>query len=391
MLAKGDANEKAGDEVMGYVAVKGGTHAIEESIKQLKYERLKQGTVLETEKIEGGMRGLIDQVMSESSLYSPKLAAIAIKQAEGNPEEAVFLLRAYRSTLPRKHYSRVADPAEMMVERRISASFKDIPGGQVLGASTDYTHRLLDFSLVSETDKDALNWLETYQLESLPQQDSESTGRFPKVLDYLRKEGLMAVCADDNQEPDDVTKKSLEFPSSRSQRLQILTRGQTGSVTSFAYAVIRGYGALHPTVGELRVGSLPVYIDNPMDIQKEEEDAYYIGEIQVTEAEMLIPVTIAKGNGKDEIEFEIGYGICYGQNETKTIAMGILDHSLERGNAEYPSEDEEFVLYHIDSVESTGFISHLKMPHYVTFQSKLDSVRKTKKDEVEADTDAIKL
>ena len=29
---------------------------------------------------------------------------------------------------------------------------------------------------------------------------------------------------------------------------------------------------------------------------------------------------------------------------------------------------------HIDSVEATGFISHLKLPHYVTFQSKLDSV-----------------
>jgi alpha-D-ribose 1-methylphosphonate 5-triphosphate synthase subunit PhnI len=188
----------------------------------------------------------------------------------------------------------------------------------------------------------------------------------------------------------------LEFPSSRSQRLQILTRGQTGAVTSLAYAVIRGYGALHPTVGELRLGSLPVYIDDPVDEMKEEEDSYYIGEIKVTEAEMLIPVTIQKGNGKEEIEFEIGYGICYGQNETKAIAMGILDNSLEKGNAEYPTQDEEFVLYHIDSVESTGFISHLKMPHYVTFQSKLDSVRKTKKDEgmtdgKEADTNAIKI
>ncbi len=380
---------------MGYVAVKGGTHAIEESIKRLKYERLKQGTVLETEKVEAGMRGLIDQVMSESSLYSPMLAAIAIKQAEGNPEEAVFLLRAYRSTLPRKHYSRIADPEQMQIERRISASFKDIPGGQVLGATTDYTHRLLDFDLVSETDEDAWQWIREFQLENEQHSESNHTGHFPKVLDYLRNEGLMAECELDNKEPDDVTKKSLEFPSSRSQRLQILTRGQTGTVTSLAYAVIRGYGALHPTVGELRIGSLPVYIDNPVDEMKEEEDSYYIGEIKVTEAEMLIPVTVQKGNGREEIEFEIGYGICYGQNETKAIAMGILDNSLESGNAEYPTQDEEFVLYHIDSVESTGFISHLKMPHYVTFQSKLDSVRKTKKDEgmnrKEADTDAIKV
>lgn len=96
---------------------------------------------------------------------------------------------------------------------------------------------------------------------------------------------------------------------------------------------------------------------------------------------MIVPVTVEKEHGKKEIEFQIGYGLCYGQNETKAIAMGILDNSLEKGNPEYPTSDEEFVLFHIDSVESTGFISHLKMPHYVTFQSKLDSARKTKRKE----------
>lgn len=363
---------------MGYVAVKGGTLAIEEAIKRLKYERVKKGTVLDIRQIEAGMRGLIDQVMSEASLYSELLAAIAIKQAEGNPEEAVFLLRAYRSTLPRKHYSRTVQSVDMRVERRISASFKEIPGGQILGATTDFTHRLLDFSLMDETEEEALRWLSGFERESGNDDDTDLS-RLPKVLDYLRKEGLIAECEPDEREPDDVTRKSLEFPSTRSQRLQILTRGQTGAVTSLAYAVIRGYGQLHPTVGELRVGYLPVYIDNPVHPFGEDEEAYYIGEIKVTEVEMLIPVTVEKEGGKKEIEFEIGYGLCYGQNETKAIAMGILDNCLERKNPEYPSHDEEFVLYHIDSVESTGFISHLKLPHYVTFQSKLDSVRKTKK------------
>ncbi|KKB38048.1 carbon-phosphorus lyase complex subunit PhnI [Bacillus thermotolerans] len=366
---------------MGYVAVKGGTRAIEESIKRLKYERLKNGTVLDVGQIEGGMRSLIDQVMSESSLYSPLLASLAIKQAEGSPEEAVFLLRAYRSTLPRKHYSRVAEPERMRVERRISASFKDIPGGQVLGATTDYTHRLLDFELMSETEEAVQRWLSDFYEDSFRSDEKVPSEYFPKVLDYLRKEGLMEICEIDDTEPDDVTKKSLKFPSSRSQRLQILTRGQTGAVTSLAYAVIRGYGTLHPTVGELRVGSLPVYIDDPVNESQEEEESYYIGDVKVSEAEMLVPVTVEKERGIEEVEFEVGYGICYGQNETKAIAMGILDNSLEQGEARYPTQDEEFVLYHIDSVESTGFISHLKMPHYVTFQSKLDSARKTKQTE----------
>ena len=59
------------------------------------------------------MRGMVDQVMSESSLYSEFLAALAIKQSEGNMEEAVFLLRAHRSTLPRTYYTRVVETENM--------------------------------------------------------------------------------------------------------------------------------------------------------------------------------------------------------------------------------------------------------------------------------------
>lgn len=347
-------------------------------MKRIKFERIKQGKVLDVTRIEGGMRGLIDQIMSESSLYDETLAALAIKQAEGSPEEAVFLLRAYRSTLPRKHYSRAVHTREMRVERRISASFKDIPGGQILGASVDYSHRLLDFDLMHETDEDAARWLEAFagELGSLPE-----AGRPPelmKVMDYLIEQGLMACPVDDHTEPDDVTRRSITFPASRSQKLQVLTRGQTGTVTSLAYAVIRGYGVSHPTVGELRVGRVPVCIDDPLGSSADAEDSYYIGEIKVTEAEMLMSAAVVKEQGGKELSFEIGYGLCYGQNETKAIAMGILDHSLEQGDSRFPTQDQEFVLYHIDSVESTGFMSHLKLPHYVTFQSKMNDVRKTK-------------
>lgn len=364
---------------MGYVAVKGGTVAIEESIKRLKYERLKKGKVLDFHEIEGGMRCLVDQVMSESSLYSETLAAMAIKQAEGSPEDAVFLMRAYRSTLPRNHYSRTVHSEDMLVERRVSASFKDIPGGQILGAAYDYVHRLIDFDLNDETEEDAIKWLQDFARDNGIDNDNTDLANLPKVLDYLREEGLIATCDNNDIGPDDITRESVQFPTSRSERLQILTRGQTGAVISLGYAALRSFGALHPTVGELRVGSLPVYVDNPFNEANEDEDAYYIGDIKVTEVETLFPVPVQKENGLKEVEFGIGYGICYGQNETKAIAMSILDHCLETGNTEYPTHNEEFVLLHIDSVESTGFISHLKLPHYVTFQSELDSVRKSKK------------
>lgn len=364
---------------MAYVAVKGGSEAIEESIKRLTFKRIHSQQVLEIEAIMAGMQGMIDQVMSESSLYSEFLAALAIKQSQGNMEEAVFLLRAHRSTLPRNYYTRVVETDNMFVERRISASFKDIPGGQILGASYDYTHRLMDFGLLSESKETMQEWLRAYEQESQQVSEAKTLQALPKVVEFLRKEGLFSTYEEDQTEPVDVTKRSVQFPTTRSERLQILTRGQTGAVTSFGYAAIRGYGAVHPTVGELRVGMLPLTIAYPTDQTSDEENDFYIGQIKVTEVESFIPITIKNENNEEEIEFEIGYGICYGQNETKAIAMSILDQALEHGNKDYPTHDEEFILMHIDSVESTGFISHLKLPHYVTFQSKLDSVRKIKK------------
>ena len=165
---------------MAYVAVKGGTEAIEASIKRLKFERIHSQELLEVQTIMATMRGMVDQVMSESSLYSEFLAALAIKQSEGNMEEAVFLLRAHRSTLPRLYYTRVVETDMMAVERRISASFKDIPGGQILGASYDYTHRLMDFELIDESKSSMQAWLDQYLDEEVPATEETDLTSLPK-------------------------------------------------------------------------------------------------------------------------------------------------------------------------------------------------------------------
>ncbi|MCH7322521.1 carbon-phosphorus lyase complex subunit PhnI [Solibacillus sp. MA9] len=359
---------------MAYVAVRGGKEAIEASLEHLFYERVKHGENVQIETLIATMRGFLDQIMSESSIFSERLAALAMKQSEGNFEEAVFLLRAHRSTLPRIHYSTVTDPRDMFVLRRISASFKDIPGGQILGASHDYFHRLLDFTLEGETQADVLLKKAGFEQAELPEMSNLPLERLPKVMDYLRQEGLLREFPESNAEPSDVTKEAFEFPTNRSQRLQTLTRGITGTVTSLGYAGLRGYGASHPNVGEVRVGWQPIHL-----VIDDEEDPYYIGSFKLTEVESFIPVNVEK-NGKQELEFDVGYGACFGQNETKAIAMSIVDHALEVGG-DTPIHDEEFVLRHVDIIESTGFISHLKMPHYVTFQSKLEQIRSIKKEE----------
>ncbi len=369
---------------MGYVAVRGGGKAIEESLRLLECERVQGSAAWSVDDVAGTFPELVDQVMGEASLYAPQLAALALKQAQGSPDEAVFLLRAFRSTLERPYVSRPVDTAEMRPDRRISAAFKDVLGGQILGATRDYSHRLLAFELAEE-DEAALSCkreeLDAHFAAASPVSAPASAPApttLPRVLDYLRKEGLVDPVVPSDAEPMDATMCPLSFPAPRSVRLQTLSRGMTQAVEALGYAAIRGFGPAHPTVGELRRGLVAVAVDHPC-AQGDPEDAYYLGSVPVTEVESVF---MAEGeiasDGKDRLSLAVGYGLVFGRAETKAIAMSVLDRCLDIGDARYPTQDEEFVLYHVDGVEATGFISHLKLPHYVTFQSKLSSVRTTR-------------
>src|SRR3982750_1271219 len=129
-----------------YVAVKGGERAIENAHRLLAHERRGDRDVPEISlaQISEQLALGVDRVMSEGSLYDRELAALAMKQARGDMIEAIFLVRAFRATLPRFGASEPVDTGGMQVQRRISSTFKDIPGGQILGPTFDYTHRLLD-------------------------------------------------------------------------------------------------------------------------------------------------------------------------------------------------------------------------------------------------------
>ena len=352
---------------MAYVAVTGGKEAIEHANNLIKYYRIKNGNDLTVNMIKNQMRGLVDRVMSEGGLYSEDLAALSIKQSEGNVEESVFLLRAFRSTLPRKYYSNTVETENMKIIRRISAAFKDIPGGQLLGPTYDYSHRLLDFDLVEE--KNCETWIRNLKQEVKENYIDEDI-KYSKISNILREEGLIKNYKALEFEPFDITRDKICFPLPRSGRLQMLSRGESGAITAIGYSSLRGYGGnIHPTVAELRVGDIEIDIPYPLD----ESENYYLGDMRVTEVENIFP----EDDGED-IEFKLGYGLVMGQNETKAIAMSVLDRNLDIPG-DSPAQDEEFVLYHIDSIESSGFISHLKLPHYVTFQSKLDRIRSNKK------------
>jgi len=356
-----------------YVAVKGGEQAIEAAHAQLAEERRGSRAVPELTlvQIEQQLGLAVDRVMTEGSLYDRDLAALAIKQARGDLVEAIFLLRAYRTTLARFGASRPVDTTFMTVRRRVSATFKDVPGGQILGPTFDYTHRLLDFSLAAPAREPAPGRPDSEPVS--PESGQPSTSAPARVVDVLDREGLIEPerSDEDSRTVGDITREPLVFPAERDVRLQSLARADEGFVLALGYATQRGYGRNHPFAAEIRLGEVE------LELAPEELGfAITIGELTVTECQMVNQFT---GSATAPPQFTRGYGLTFGHTERKAMAMALVDRALrarELGETPHtPPQDEEFVLYHGDNVEASGFVQHLKLPHHVDFQSELVLLR----------------
>jgi alpha-D-ribose 1-methylphosphonate 5-triphosphate synthase subunit PhnI len=366
-----------------YVAVKGGEKAIK-AAHQLQAERRrgdKNVAELSVEQISQQLSLAVERVMTEGGIYDRELAALAIKQASGDQVEAIFLLRAYRTTLPMLTTCVPLKTQNMQVARRISAIYKDLPGGQQLGPTYDYSHRLLDFTLLAGQGCDTpTNEHQGHTQASSAQNASthdaqtatDAAQPFSKVFTLLEQQGLARPEVDSGAEPDDITQQAIRYPCSRAARLQQLSRGDEGFLLSLAYSTQRGYGRNHPFAGEIRSGEVAIEI-----CPDELGFNITIGSVLLTECEMV--------NGfvspvDDAPHFTRGYGLAFGMSERKAMAVALLDRALQTERydepAASPAQDEEFVLAHADNVEAAGFVSHLKLPHYVDFQSELELLRK---------------
>ncbi|HSI40968.1 MAG TPA: carbon-phosphorus lyase complex subunit PhnI [Xanthobacteraceae bacterium] len=354
-----------------YVAAKGGERAIRNAHALLARRRRGDTRLpdITLAQIAGQLALAVDRVMAEGSLYDAALAALAVKQARGDLIEAIFLIRAFRTTLPRFGASVPLDTATMLVRRRVSATYKDLPGGQLLGPTFDYTHRLLDPGLA----KDGA----VPEAAVLPAAHEP----MPRVTDLLGAEGLVeASPPDDGTEPFDITRTPLAFPADRAARLQSLARGDEGFLLALGYSTQRGYARSHPFVGEIRFGDVEVSF-----FAEELGFEVSLGTVQVTECQMINQF---KGSAQVPPHFTRGYGLVFGQCERKAMAMALVERALrwselgeEQGS---PAQDEEFVLSHADNVQATGFVEHLKLPHYVDFQAELELVRRLRAEYAEA-------
>jgi alpha-D-ribose 1-methylphosphonate 5-triphosphate synthase subunit PhnI len=348
-----------------YVAVKGGERAILNSYRLVDAYRRGDPSVpeLTLAQIREQMPLAVSRVMAEGSLYNPHLAALALKQAAGDQIEAVFLLRAYRTTLARFGYSVPVDTGAMRLRRRISSTFKDVPGGQVLGPTYDYTQRLLDFSLEAER-----------QLEPMPMSAAPADQGMARVTDLLENEELVEAEAipPGDPTPPDLTREPLTLPASRAARLQNLARADEGFLLSMGYSTQRGYGNTHPFAAEIRYGTAEVEL-----FVEELGFAVTVGEVELTECQMISQFA---GSAEEAPRFTRGYGLVFGYNERKAMSMALVDRSMRAAElgeaADAPANDIEFMLYHSDNVEASGFVQHLKLPHYVDFQTNLELLRR---------------
>jgi alpha-D-ribose 1-methylphosphonate 5-triphosphate synthase subunit PhnI len=302
--------------------------------------------------------------MTEGSVYDEELAALAIKQAAGDLVEAIFLLRAYRTTLPRWGFSAPVDTARMRVRRRVSAIFKDVPGGQLLGPTFDYTQRLLDFELATAgAVPDGVT----------PAAVGAEEAPLASPIDELAAQGLIEPCvpSDGDPEPPDITRDPPAHPLPRTARLQMLARADEGWVLGMGYSTQRGYAYTHPFAGELRFGVVPLEI-----VPDELGFPIEIGEIELTDCQM---VNQFAGSATQPPQFTRGQGLVFGHGERKAMAMSLVDRVMRADEFDEqvssPAQDSEFVLSHGDNVEASGFVQHLKLPHYVTFESELLLVR----------------
>jgi len=373
---------------MGYVSARGGLDAIHAAERLVRRLRLvSDSNWLEEEQILDKMRLLVDRVMSEAGLWDPRLAAAAIRQSEGDVTEAVHLLRAYRSTLPRFAYSEPSDADDVRVRRRIVPAFQRVPGDQLLGRSVDYTARFLERQPDDIAREEAEKLRASHSAPSgnteAPDTSMRDSGphdtadaRSPRRLMELLREMDMLVDRrrDGDPEPFDITRVPARPPAARSALLSSMSRADTGALVNQWYRNILGPdGYLHEvTLGEVRHGDMEVVVVHPASGEE-----VSITDVRVTEVEAIEDLDEI---GEDRTRFDVGYGLCFGHNERKAIAMANLDIACHRDAGR--TQLEQSLLLTTDALDSAGFLEHLKLPHYVTFRSMIErkiAVRKARR------------
>ncbi len=195
------------------------------------------------------------------------------------------------------------------------------------------------------------------------------------MLGLLDREGLMTPEYELPGAVPDITREPLDFPTGRAQRLQALARGDEGFLLALGYSTQRGYGRNHPFAG--RSASAPARSGwSPRNSASRCRWARSRSPSARWSTSSSVPARSCRNS-------PVATALAFGYAERKAMGMALVDRALRA--EEYgeevvsPAQQEEFVLMHCDNVEAGGFVSHLKLPHYVDFQSELELIRKLRR------------
>ena len=195
---------------------------------------------------------------------------------------------------------------------------------------------------------------------------------FEKVTDLLRSQGLLPRVPARETEPFDVTREKLAFPAPRSARLQILARGETGAMTALAYSSMRGYGPVHPTVGELRVGYVAVDIPFPSAATGRSRLS---GKLCSPRPKRSTP--LPKTTGKTSSLYPVT-GYLSGRTKSRPSRWPFWRKPGDVGSCADPRRRIRAAAHRQCGIERLRLPPEL--PHYITFQSSLDRIRQTRAD-----------
>jgi len=345
---------------------KGGTEAIV-AAERLVLERSERAGSLAPETVIESFPLTVDRIMGEGGLWDEFTAAAAYIQANGDITEAVHLIRAHRSTLPRLAFSHPLNPREVKLLRRVVSTQRQPDGPILLGETVDYTARILHdgtelpLPIVDEHD-DARDALELTHPADEP---------FRRFRDYLFDKGVLVdrTLAGD-ADPFDIQMVAAQLPASRSAWLSYMAQADTGALINIWYQGVlgpSGYPSESVTLGEVRHGRIPLRVAHPHTGEPVE-----VGRIRVSETEAV--AHLGSERGEDPTTYDIGYAMTFGHNERKAIAAACMDIVAWRfRGTQLGKEIEQVLLHTTDGLSASGFLEHLKLPHFVTFQSGLDA------------------
>lgn len=304
---------------------------------------------------------LEEQLCAEAGLWDTVAARRALHQSQGDLAAAVSMLRVWAATQPHVAPAPVA-AADVAIERRLSSAYPQVPGGQWLGAARDLKPRQLSWGDEAEPDSPPAPPSAPHGAGAAHDGEVPTRATTSRVRDLLG--GVRMVAEREDGDGADPATSVLTPPLSRASRLSVLARGETGALVALSALILgRRQEAI---LMELSVQTVTLRIPHPRSAIP-----CAVAEVPVTEAEVVLDADVAGAPG-----LATGWGATLGTVERRALALALIDAAMRAdGDLQQPLVlDEQTVIAAGDGAATTGFVEHLRLPHYASFAAYLSAV-----------------